>query len=111
MSKPGCSNNGQLSCCYALTLENQNGSFLFSLDRIIFSVCASSNESKKKQAIYMLVDEQIKKYANKYKWFDFSGSNLPGVAYFNSTFSALLVKYYSLRIIKLPKIAKVFIKN
>jgi hypothetical protein len=83
------------------------GSFLHSKNRLIFSVCASSPVGKKTHAMYMLVDHQIKKFAEKYKWFDFSGSNIKGVAYFNSTFGALPVSYNSLIINRLPLFIKV----
>jgi hypothetical protein len=86
------------------------GFFLFSFDRLIFLVCASTEEGKRDQSMHMLVDEQIKNYAGKFKWFDFSGSNLPGVAYFNSTFGAKPVKYQSLRINNLPGFIRYLLK-
>lgn len=64
------------------------GSFLLSGKRIIFSVCASTSEGKQKQAMHFLVDAQIRKAAGKFELFDFSGSNIRGIAYFNSTFGA-----------------------
>ena len=69
------------------------GSFLSMGERIIFSVCASTQEGRKNQAMYMLVDEQIKKCAGRYRVFDFSGSEIKGIAYFNSTFGAKPVQY------------------
>lgn len=82
------------------------GSFLFSKNRLIFSVCASSPEGHKQQAMYYLVDQQIKKYAGKYSVFDFSGSEIKGIAYFNSTFGSESVSYPFLRINRLPWILK-----
>lgn len=78
------------------------GSFLFSANRLIFSVCASSPEGHKNQAMYYLVDHQIKQYSGKFSHFDFSGSELKGIAYFNSTFGAEAVSYPLLHINKLP---------
>jgi len=84
------------------------GAFFFSSDRLICSFRASSCEGKKNQAMYMLVNEQIKKYANKFKWFDFSGSNIPGIAYFNSTFGAKVSEYQTIRIKRFPLQLKFF---
>ncbi len=69
------------------------GSFLLFGDRVIFTVCASSPEGKANQAMHLLVNSQIEKHAGNYKWFDFSGSNIKGVAYFNSTFGAEIKEY------------------
>ncbi|MBN2521926.1 MAG: hypothetical protein JXB24_01565 [Bacteroidales bacterium] len=77
------------------------GSFLISGDRVIFSVCASSPEGKANQAMYYLVNSQIEKYSGKYKLFDFSGSNIKGIAYFNSTFGAEKIQYPFLKINRL----------
>lgn len=77
------------------------GSFLFQDDRIIFSVCASTPEGRKHHAMNMLVDSQLKKFAGKFRLFDFSGSDMEGVAYFNSTFGAKPVQYYLLHINRL----------
>jgi len=82
------------------------GSFLYSKDRLIFSVCASSPVGKKNHAMYMLVDHQIRKYAGKFAWYDFSGSNIKGVAYFNSTFGAQSAFYHTLIVNRLPLIIK-----
>ncbi len=84
------------------------GFYLFSNDRLIFSVCASTKYGMDNQAMYKLVDSQIKKYAGKYKWYDFSGSNIKGVAYFNSTFGASPTIYKTLQINRLPSWLKPF---
>lgn len=78
------------------------GFYLFSFDSIIFLICGSTEAGKEHQAMYLLVDEQIKRYSGKYKWYDFSGSNIKGIAYFNSTFGAELFTYYTLTINRLP---------
>jgi hypothetical protein len=64
------------------------GFFLYSKNRLIFSVCASTPFGKENQAMYKLVDSQIKEHCTQFEWFDFSGSNIEGIAYFNSTFGA-----------------------
>ena len=38
--------------------------------------------------MYLLVDDMIRRQAGTGKIFDFTGSNLPGVAYFDSGFGA-----------------------
>ena len=70
--------------------------------RCIFSVCASSKTGKQCHAMYLLVSSQIKKYAGSGKIFDFSGSNIPGIAYFNSTFGSEIKTYPSITINRLP---------
>ncbi len=86
--------------------ENGNalalGSFLKWRDRIIFHVCASTSEGKSKQAMYLLVNYQIKSYSEKYRFFDFSGSDMEGVAYFNSSFGAQAYSYQTIWINRLP---------
>ena len=76
--------------------------FLITAHRCIFLVCASSEQGKQCQTMYLLVDHQIKKYAGSGKIFDFSGSNIPGIAYFNSTFGAYVKKYPTVVINNLP---------
>jgi hypothetical protein len=83
------------------------GSFLHSGNRLIFSVCASSPEGKSKQAMYFLVNSQIEKYAGKYKYFDFSGSNIKGIAYFNSTFGAVKKDYPYVKMNRLNWLQKI----
>lgn len=78
------------------------GFYLFDKQRLIFSVCASSDFGKSNQAMYLLVDSQIKKYAGKFGWYDFSGSNIKGIAYFNSTFGAEAYPYQTISINRLP---------
>jgi len=82
------------------------GYYLFSYDRLMFKICGSTSEGKNNQAMYMLIDEQIKRYSEKFKWYDFQGSNMEGIAYFNSTFGALPQKYYTLHINKMPNFIK-----
>ena len=78
------------------------GFFLQTHDRHVFSVCASSKKGKEYDAMYLLVDDQIKKSAGNKKWFDFSGSNIPGIAYFNQSFGAQAVTYPTLHLNRLP---------
>ncbi len=84
--------------------------FLITGKRCIFSVCASSEPGKKCQAMYLLVSSQIKKYAGSGKIFDFSGSNIPGIAYFNSTFGSEVMTYPIVTLNRLPWALKIFKK-
>jgi hypothetical protein len=78
------------------------GFFLKSNNRLIFSVCASTKYGKENQAMYLLVDYQIKNNCGQYDYFDFSGSNHPGIAYFNSTFGAVPTTYCTVQLNRLP---------
>ena len=83
------------------------GFYVFSFNRLLFKVCGSSPEGKENQAMYILIDEQIKRHAGKFRWYDFQGSNIEGIAYFNSTFGALPGVYYSLHINRMHGLLKV----
>lgn len=89
----------------AFTKENELcaiGSFMYTRKRCIFSVCASSEKGKLSQAMYLLVNNEIKNNAGRDMIFDFSGSNIKGIAYFNSTFGAEPVKYPVIYLNNLP---------
>jgi hypothetical protein len=94
---------GELVCLKDRTGKTHAaGFYLFDNRRLIFSVCASTEFGKSNQAMYLLVDSQIQKYAGKYDWYDFSGSNLKGIAYFNSTFGAEVHPYLTISVNRLP---------
>lgn len=78
------------------------GYFMYSSGRCIFSVCASSQQGKSFQAMYLLVNHEIKNNSGKNMIFDFSGSNIKGIAYFNSTFGAGPAEYPVIYINNLP---------
>lgn len=61
--------------------------------RVLFMACASTGEGKRNQAMYALVDHIISLHAGSGKIFDFTGSNMPGVAYFNAGFGAIKTAY------------------
>lgn len=69
------------------------GLYLLQENELVFHICASNTTGKTQQAMTFLVDSQIRKYAGKKNWYDFTGSNIPGIAYFNSTFGAKEYKY------------------
>jgi hypothetical protein len=78
------------------------GLFMQTATRMIFMVCASSLKGKQSDAMYLLVDDQIRKSAGTTTWFDFSGSNMPGIAYFNKSFGATGLVYPTLYLNRLP---------
>jgi len=101
--------NGAGKIYRVLTRDNKLcavGSFLFSSKRCIFSVCASSVEGRSSHAMYFLVDHAIKNNSNKNRVFDFSGSNIKGIAYFNSTFGAKPIEYPYIYRNNLPRIIR-----
>jgi hypothetical protein len=69
------------------------GWFIITPGRCLFQVCASTPKGKENQAMYMLVNHMISKYAGSGSIFDFAGSNMPGIAYFNSGFGSTAVHY------------------
>jgi hypothetical protein len=64
------------------------GWFITILGSCLFQVCASTEKGKENQAMYMLVNHMITKHAGSGLVFDFAGSNIPGIAYFNSGFGS-----------------------
>jgi hypothetical protein len=94
---------GQLTGIYSHQHELcAAGFFMQTNNRQVFSVCASSEKGKEYNAMYLLVDDQIKKSAGIKTWFDFSGSNIPGIAYFNQSFGAQALTYPTLHLNRLP---------
>jgi hypothetical protein len=94
---------GELVCLKdSKGIAHAAGFYLFDKQRLIFSVCASTEFGKANQAMYLLVDSQIQKYAGKFEWYDFSGSNIKGIAYFNSTFGAEVQIYQTISLNRLP---------
>jgi hypothetical protein len=69
------------------------GWFITILGRCLFQVCASTEKGKDNQAMYMLVNHMISKNAGSGLVFDFAGSNIPGIAYFNSGFGSTVTHY------------------
>ncbi|MDO5656369.1 MAG: GNAT family N-acetyltransferase [Flavobacteriaceae bacterium] len=62
--------------------------FAFYQDRIYYLNSASTTSGRKFLAMHFLIDFVIQKYAGKYNYFDFEGSEIPGVAEFMKSFGA-----------------------
>lgn len=78
------------------------GWFVTGAGRCIFEVCASNKQGKKMQSMYFLVDHVIRVKAGSGLIFDFAGSDIPGVAYFNSGFGTSESTYLAVRRNRLP---------
>jgi hypothetical protein len=76
--------------------------FVTANGRCLFLVCASTDQGKEKQAMYLLVDHMIRKNAGTGLTFDFAGSDIPGIAYFNAGFGAKETYYGVYRRNNLP---------
>jgi hypothetical protein len=59
--------------------------------------------------MYYLVDQQIEKYSGNFAVFDFSGSDIKGIAYFNASFGAQHYSYPFIRINRLPRVLKLLV--
>jgi hypothetical protein len=86
------------------------GLFIVTLGRCLFLVCASTPEGKENQSMYLLVDHMIGKNAGSGIVFDFSGSNIPGIAYFNAGFGSYTTQYPVVRRNLLPWPLRLFKK-
>jgi Holliday junction resolvase len=76
-------------------------------DKVIyFSFGSANEESKSAGAMYLMVDEIIKRYAQKIAIFDFEGSDVEGIANFNRNFGAKDFVYLRVQKNTLPRIVK-----
>jgi hypothetical protein len=96
-------NTGNILCVYKpgeglLTA----GWFIEAAGRYTFLVCASSPAGKKNHAMFLLVDHAIREKAGTGLVFDFAGSDVPGIAYFNFGFGAEKSYYTAVRRNLLP---------
>lgn len=68
-----------------------------SKNRLIYLLPSSAQEGKEKSAMFFVVNEVIKKFANTDKILDFEGSRMEGVARFYEGFGAKRVSYYLIK--------------
>lgn len=104
-----CANRAQekglLSSYLAKTPGNTVAAFylVFSDNRFVYSVLGgSTREGKEKGAFYLLTDAAIRDHAGAKKIFRFEGSDIPGIALFNSMFGPTPVHYPHLVLNRLP---------
>jgi len=94
---------GEIWSVYSTGKELMASAWFVNLsDRCLFLVCASTPAGKENKAMYLLVDEAIRNKAGTACIFDFSGSNLAGVAYFNAGFGSEESTYPAVRRNLLP---------
>jgi hypothetical protein len=75
----------------------------FQDDKFVYSVLGGSTEMGKEQgAFYLLTDAVIQDHSNSDRIFRFEGSDLAGIAFFNSQFGSYPVQYSHLVLNKLP---------
>ena len=67
--------------------------FIFSHNKIYYLFAANSPVGKEKRAMFFLLDEFIRKYAEKNVILDFEGSMIPGLARYYEGFGAIAGKY------------------
>jgi hypothetical protein len=84
------------------------GWFVTEQGRCLFEVCASTGEGKDKQAMFLLIDHVVQQKSGSPMILDFTGSDIPGVAYFNAGFGASKSAYLVVKKNKLPMLLRVF---
>lgn len=76
-------------------------------EKFIYSLIGGSNEAGKEcGAFYLLTDAAIKDHAENSRTFRFEGSDIKGIASFNSQFNPVPIDYYHLKLNQLPWPAK-----
>lgn len=84
--------------CYGAFVENKLTSAICLLhtNKHMFTFYIASELGKKKKVLFKLIEYVLKKYSESNLVFDFGGSNIPGIAYFNKGFGADEETYYQL---------------
>jgi len=70
---------------------------LHSSQRLVYLLPASNREGKESLAMFKIVDEVIRKYANHNYVLDFDGSNIKNIARFYEGFGAKATCYYEIK--------------
>lgn len=76
--------------------------FIFSHQRAYYLFAASNPIGKEKRGMFYIIDEFIKRYAEKNLILDFEGSMIPGLARYYKGFGATVGKYYLIKSNRLP---------
>jgi hypothetical protein len=101
----------RLTVSGVLNLDNEmiaGVCWLHSPSRLIYLVSASNKEGKDHLAMFKMVDEIIKKYANSTILLDFAGSNINSIARFYKGFGAKLYDYYEIKRLSINDFIKRF---
>lgn len=75
---------------------------LYSHNRIYYVLVGNHPDGKTTGASHALIDAIIKDHAEKNLLLDFEGSDIPGLAFFYSSFGSVEEKYSALRLNRLP---------
>jgi len=102
MHKAIYNNTGFISACYQHNNLLCGAFFLNFRNRLVFLFSAISEEGKKNGAMFFLLDETIRQFAEKPVILDFEGSNEPNLARFYKSFGANEVKYPRIVFNRLP---------
>jgi hypothetical protein len=97
--------NGNAAAYLARWPDNSIGAFYLVLsdDRFVYSLLGgSTSKGKEKGAFYLLTDAVIRDHASSDRIFRFEGSDIPGIAFFNTQFGPRPVHYPSLVMNNLP---------
>jgi hypothetical protein len=97
--------NGNAFTYLARWPDNSIGAFYLVLadDRFVYSLLGGSTpQGKEKGAFYGLTDAVIRDYAGSPRTFRFEGSDIPGIAFFDTQFSPSPAHYTSLVMNNLP---------
>jgi hypothetical protein len=87
------------------------GAILLKDDRRIYNLLSVNlPEGRRCSANHFLYDALIKELAGQDSWFDFEGSDVPGIASFYENFGSINQPYYSLHINRLPKLLRLLKK-
>jgi hypothetical protein len=70
--------------------------------RVHFLLCASDSIGKEKKAMFLIIDEIIRRYAGFNYIFDFTGSNIENISRRNEGFGAETEIYYHLKLLWSP---------
>jgi len=76
--------------------------FLFSHHRAYYIIVGNAPAGKSTGASHTLIDGFIRDYAEQHITLDFEGSDIPGLAFFYSSFGAVHHTYPAIRLNRLP---------
>lgn len=76
--------------------------FIFSHKKAIYLFAASTEEGKEKRAMFLIIDEFIRKHSEKNLTLDFEGSNIDGLSRFYKGFGAINCEYLTIKQNRLP---------
>ena len=83
-----------------------SGFFMKTANAIYFSFGSANAEGKASGAMYLMLDDIIKTYAQQVEKLDFDGSDIEGIANFNRNFGAKDYVYLQIKKNTLPSIVK-----